>query len=320
MPKATSLPLAAAGIARRMAAWKAARSLQHVIRGQDQHERVLARELRRHVRRERDGRRGVAPDRLEQDGRRRHSHFAQLLGDQESVRFVANHHRRRGVGKPASRAAVSWIMVRSPVSARSCFGSSSRDSGHRRVPAPPERITGTSLHGPNRTAGARQAGCGLPATDRVVREALLLHRRRVVEIAAVENHRRLERLLQMVEVRAAEFLPFRDDRQRIGAFERLARASAVSVRSARSPQDALRFLRRGRIECAHLRARLPQLLRAARGWRFAHVVGARLECQAPDREGLAVEIRRRSASRSCRTAPASAPCSPPRRRRAASAS
>ena len=38
--------------------------LQHVIRGQDQHDRVIARELARRMRRQRDGRRGVAPHRL----------------------------------------------------------------------------------------------------------------------------------------------------------------------------------------------------------------------------------------------------------------
>ena len=74
MPKATSLPAAAAGTARRMAAWKAARSLQHVIRGQHQHERVVAR---------RSGSAACAasamagavlrPYGLEQDGRRRHA-------------------------------------------------------------------------------------------------------------------------------------------------------------------------------------------------------------------------------------------------------
>ena len=70
-------------------------------------------------------------------------------------------------GNPASRAAVSWIMVRSPVRASSCLGSSSRDSGQRRVPAPPERITGTSFMARNRTAG-RVVRPGLRALPRPI--------------------------------------------------------------------------------------------------------------------------------------------------------
>ena len=118
-----------------------------MIGGQDQHaSRRRRRSRQRGVRRERDGGRGVAPDRLEQDRRGRQTHFAQLLGDQEAVRFVADDDGpRRRPATPASRAAVSCSMVRSPVSASSCLGSSSRDSGQSRVPAPPERITGTSF-------------------------------------------------------------------------------------------------------------------------------------------------------------------------------
>ncbi len=46
---------------------------------------------------------------------------------------------------PATRAAVSCSIVRSPTSGSSCFGYSSRESGQRRVPEPPERITGMSM-------------------------------------------------------------------------------------------------------------------------------------------------------------------------------
>ena len=47
----------------------------------------------------------------------------------------------------ARRRAVSCSMVCLLVRASSCFGYISRDSGHSRVPAPPERITGiTKTH------------------------------------------------------------------------------------------------------------------------------------------------------------------------------
>src|SRR5690349_2766909 len=116
------------------------------------------------------------------------------------------------LAKPARRAAVSWNMVRSPVRARSCLGRSSRDSGQSRVPEPPERMTGTSFMAgilPHR----RSARTWRPAADGVIGEALLFHHAGVVEVAAVENHRRFELLLEVVEVRAAEFLPLRDDHE-----------------------------------------------------------------------------------------------------------
>ena len=54
--------------------------------------------------------------------------------------------RRRWAARtpgPAARSAVSCIIVRSDTSGQSCFGKLSRDTGHSRVPEPPERITGT---------------------------------------------------------------------------------------------------------------------------------------------------------------------------------
>src|SRR5690242_3924250 len=66
---------------------------------------------------------------------------------------------------------------------------------------------------------------GLPlclSPYRVILQALRAQRRRVVEVAAVEHGGRLQRLLDRREVRAAELLPFGDDGERVGAFERLA--------------------------------------------------------------------------------------------------
>src|SRR5689334_23949910 len=108
----------------------------------------------------------------------------------------------------------------------------------------------------------------LSTPDRVVLEPLLLHRRRVVEIAAVEDHRGLERLLQIVEVRAAELLPLRDDDERIGAIERFTPSPHEREIRAITP-DAFRFLARRRIERPHLRARGPERLDEHAARRFA---------------------------------------------------
>jgi hypothetical protein len=40
-----------------------------------------------------------------------------------------------------TRSTVSCSSVREPVRARNCFGVAFRDSGHSRVPAPPERMS-----------------------------------------------------------------------------------------------------------------------------------------------------------------------------------
>ena len=49
--------------------------------------------------------------------------LAQLLGDDEAVLLVGDdQRRRRNAASPATRRAVSCNRLRSPVSARSCFG------------------------------------------------------------------------------------------------------------------------------------------------------------------------------------------------------
>jgi hypothetical protein len=55
---------------RRTAAWKAGDVADHVVRRQHQQQRI-ARSRQRRLRRERNGRRRIAPDRLEHDGRAR---------------------------------------------------------------------------------------------------------------------------------------------------------------------------------------------------------------------------------------------------------
>ena len=45
--------------------------------------------------------------------------------------------------RPSSRMTVCWIIVRfASMSERNCLGTSGVESGHRREPEPPERITG----------------------------------------------------------------------------------------------------------------------------------------------------------------------------------
>ena len=44
---------------------------------------------------------------------------------------------------PTPRSAVSCSMVWSEISGQSCLGKLSRDTGHNRVPDPPDRMTGT---------------------------------------------------------------------------------------------------------------------------------------------------------------------------------
>ena len=54
-------------------------------------------------------------------------------------------HTTIGASKPlpAPRSAVSCSSERSEISGQSCLGKLSRDTGHSRVPEPPDRITGT---------------------------------------------------------------------------------------------------------------------------------------------------------------------------------
>jgi hypothetical protein len=74
--------------------------LEHVVRGQHEQQRIVAALLRQHrVRGDRDGRRRIAPGGLEQDAARRETHLAELLGDEETMGFVADDQRARRAGK-----------------------------------------------------------------------------------------------------------------------------------------------------------------------------------------------------------------------------
>jgi hypothetical protein len=71
----------------------------HVVRGQHQQQRIGAIGLGLQGRGG-DRRRSVAAHRLEQQGRGRHAHLAQLFGHHEAVLLVSHHDRRPGAGQP----------------------------------------------------------------------------------------------------------------------------------------------------------------------------------------------------------------------------
>src|SRR5580698_3846806 len=133
-----------------------------------------------------------------------------------TVKRCASLHTMIGAIAPvivARRAAVSCSMVCLLVRANSCFGYISRDNGHSRVPAPPERITGI-------TALMFYSLCEFSPADRIVIKTGLLHLFRVVEIAPVEDCRGTQRGLDVVEIRTSEFAPLRHDGQRIRTLQR----------------------------------------------------------------------------------------------------
>src|SRR5690348_11273500 len=55
----------------------------------------------------------------------------------------------------------------------------------------------------------------------VIVDAQFGHRFRFIQIAAIEDHRQLQRALQVPEIRTLELLPFRHDDQRVRAPQRL---------------------------------------------------------------------------------------------------
>src|SRR5215217_3690308 len=52
--------------------------------------------------------------------------------------------RSNSVGSD-TRMIVFWNVERAPNSGKNCFGCTSRDAGHSRVPAPPHMMSGTIL-------------------------------------------------------------------------------------------------------------------------------------------------------------------------------
>ena len=98
--------------------------------------------------------------------------------------------------------------------------------------------------------------------------------------------RRRHQLAHPGEVGFAELVPLGDDGQRVGAGQRV-----VTPRRQRHlvAEDLPRHVHRRGIERLDLRAGRQQPVDDDDGRRFAHVVGARLERQAPDGDRLALE-------------------------------
>ena len=73
-----------------------------------------------------------------------------------------------------------------------------------------------SVRSPTSSRNERSA-----SADPVVFDPEALKQLRIVDVAAVENDRGLESLLDHVEIRAAELAPLRDDHERVCSLERV---------------------------------------------------------------------------------------------------
>src|SRR5215471_5883908 len=157
---------------------------------------------------------------------------------------------------PSRRSTVCCSNVRVPMSGKSCLGYSSRDSGHSRVPAPPERMTGVSTPCDLAASGRRDQ---LAAADGVVAEPEAVHHRRIVEIAAIEYDRCLQQLPQPLEIRATELLPLGDDGECIRPARGLIRVLR-QCEPSNTGVEALRLGTRHRVVSVHAGARLEEQL------------------------------------------------------------
>jgi len=112
-----------------------------VIRWQHEHGGVgmAALDVERH---DRYRRCGVAADRFQDLDLGLHPDFAHLLGDEKPVLIVRNHDR--GAGAVETLHPKHRVLKQRSIGneGRNCLGRSRRDIGQRRVPDPPERITG----------------------------------------------------------------------------------------------------------------------------------------------------------------------------------
>src|SRR5213076_976372 len=87
------------------------------------------------------------------------------------------------------------------------------------------------------------------------------------------------------EIRAAEFLPFGDDRQRVRALQRIVRA-VDDFHVAVFLEQLSRLMARGRIISLHARALPREIVDQAEARGLAHVVGVGLEGEPPERNCL----------------------------------
>ena len=120
-------------------------------------------------------------------------------------------------------------------------------------------------------------------------EAELQHQPRVIQVAAIQQHRRLHARLQGTEVRAAELPPLGHDGQCAGSIGGGKRIVAKRQTGAVGPQRS-HPRHRHRIEGAHRGAALQQLVDEQQAGGFPQVVGVGLEGQPPDPEGQTPQV------------------------------
>src|SRR6266542_3321304 len=107
--------------------------------------------------------------------------------------------------------------------------------------------------------------------------------------SSVENGRGLEPLPDRAEIGAAELLPLGEDRERVRAVERGKRRIRIADARERG-ERAFRRGHRNRIVRAHGCAAREQFLDQNPAWSLPHVVGVRLEREAPDGDASAGEF------------------------------
>ena len=130
-----------------------------MVRRQYEQHRIVAVPRLRVQRGERDGRRRVAAERLEQERGQRRLSTGQAGIDVPRAEVqiaVGDGDELATPGNASARTAAFPRSVSPSGSGMNGFGAISRDSGHSRVPAPPERITGIR----GRDEAMSQAGTG----------------------------------------------------------------------------------------------------------------------------------------------------------------
>src|SRR4051812_18569388 len=85
-----------------------------------------------------------------------------------------------------------------------------------RASKPPRGVSGTPTGIERRSEPVIRA-----AADSVVREPGIDERLRLVDVAAVKEYRRLERLLDFIDARVLELVPLGHDKKRIGTVGRI---------------------------------------------------------------------------------------------------
>src|SRR5882762_8200187 len=124
------------------------------------------------------------------------------------------------------------------------------------------------------------------AADAVVGESQTTQFLRVVQVASIDDQGPLEKLLHPGEVRVAVLQPFGDDRECVGAGERVKPVAGIADAISKM---MLRRLHRSRVVRLYPRAGREQLLDEHERRALAHVIGFGLERQAPDRDDPAAQ-------------------------------